>query len=62
VGPKAGYWRKSNYTSLFLKCLNEDACLGMIPPINDAMGTCATGYQGVLCADCKQGYQKTVEY
>jgi hypothetical protein len=35
VGPKSGYWRKSNYTANFLKCYNSDACLGMIPPDYD---------------------------
>ena len=32
IGPKPGYWRRSNATSTFIKCLFEAACLGMIPP------------------------------
>lgn len=62
VGPIAGYWRKSNVTSTFLKCFNEKACLGMFPPENDPKGSCDIGYRGVLCADCQQGFVKTVEY
>lgn len=27
IGPNPGYWRKSNYTSNFIECLNPDACL-----------------------------------
>lgn len=35
VGPKAGYWRRNNYTSDFIKCLYEPACLGMVAPENN---------------------------
>lgn len=62
VGPKPGYWRKSNNTSNFIECLVYSACLGMIPPQNDPMGTCATGYQGILCTDCQKGYSRTGDY
>ena len=62
VGPAAGYWRKSNYTSNFIKCLNTNACLGMIAPENNPMGSCATGYQGILCADCQVGYSSSGDY
>ena len=30
IGPKAGYWRKNNYTSTFIACLYTAACLGMV--------------------------------
>lgn len=49
-------------TSVFLKCFNEDACLGMFAPENDPKGSCNIGYKGVLCADCQPGFIKTVEY
>ena len=62
VGPVAGYWRRTNMTSVFLKCFNEDACLGMFAPENDPKGSCNIGYKGVLCADCQPGFIKTVEY
>lgn len=52
VGPQPGYWRKSNLTSSFIKCLYEPACLGMVKPENNPCGSCLTGYQGILCADC----------
>jgi len=63
VGPKKGYWRKSNDTENFLQCLNEEACLPISPDNGySATGECAAGYQGVLCADCKVGYSRTGTY
>jgi len=32
IGPKPGYWRKSNKTEKFIKCPNPSACLGILPP------------------------------
>jgi hypothetical protein len=32
IGPLPGYWRKSNYTEVFVKCINSKACLGIKPP------------------------------
>ena len=58
IGPKKGYWRANNYTQNIIQCLNSDACLGMVPPDNNPEGTCATGYQGILCADCQHGYSR----
>jgi len=52
VGPSAGHWRTSNYSANFLTCLYKPACLGMIPPANNPKGSCAEGYQGIMCADC----------
>ncbi|CDW87526.1 UNKNOWN [Stylonychia lemnae] len=62
VGPKNGYYRKNNQTSTFVKCLYAPACLGMIPPVNDPMGTCAEGYQNVICADCQINYSRTGDF
>lgn len=44
IGPNPGYWRKNNITSTFVKCLNTNACLGMVPPTYDPLGDCADGY------------------
>ena len=62
VGPKPGYWRKSNVTSVFIKCLYEPACLGMIPPENDPQGSCYEGYQGIACTDCKTGFSRVNDF
>jgi hypothetical protein len=29
IGPKPGYWRKSNATFNFIYCVNPNACLGI---------------------------------
>ncbi|CDW86080.1 UNKNOWN [Stylonychia lemnae] len=58
MGPKPGYWRKDNKTSNFLRCINDNSCLGMIPPEYDLKGTCLIGYQGILCQDCIVGYSR----
>eukprot|EP00347_Sterkiella_histriomuscorum_P017716 403348268 len=62
IGPKPGYWRKNNYTSTFVKCLNTAACLGMIAPDYDPQGSCYDGYQSILCADCVPGYSRSSDY
>eukprot|EP00347_Sterkiella_histriomuscorum_P016286 403353768 len=62
IGPRQGYWRKSNQTDVFIACLNKEACLGMIPPENNQIGSCVEGYQGILCADCQTGFSRSNEY
>ena len=62
MGPKAGYWRKNSTTYTIIKCLNQDACLGISPPDYNPMGDCGEGYQGYLCADCIVGYSRTGDY
>ncbi|CDW79545.1 UNKNOWN [Stylonychia lemnae] len=62
IGPKPGFWRKSNSSKVFSKCLFEPACLGMIPPQNNLLGDCLNGYQGILCADCINGYSRDKDY
>ncbi|CDW85655.1 UNKNOWN [Stylonychia lemnae] len=62
IGPKPGFWRKSNSSSLFIQCLYEPACLGMIEPNYDPIGSCNIGYQGVLCSDCQVGYSRTNDF
>lgn len=44
IGPRPGYWRSSNSSSDFIACLYPSACLGMIAPENNPIGTCFTGY------------------
>jgi hypothetical protein len=62
IGPQPGYWRKSNTTTVFIKCINTEACLGIIPPDYDPQGTCAEYYNGVLCGDCESGYSRNSDY
>ncbi|CDW71929.1 UNKNOWN [Stylonychia lemnae] len=62
VGPRPGFWRTTNSSSLFIQCLYEPACLGMVEPENNPIGSCQKGYQGVLCADCLVGYSRTGDF
>ncbi len=62
IGPKPGYWRKSNVTSIFIPCMRYEACLGMVPPDYDPKGSCAKGYGGILCSECIPGYSRTGEF
>ncbi|TNV88103.1 hypothetical protein FGO68_gene7380 [Halteria grandinella] len=57
--PLAGYWRSSNSTDEFLQCINTAACLSKDDRYNNSQGQCASEYQGILCANCKQGFSKT---
>ncbi|CDW74086.1 UNKNOWN [Stylonychia lemnae] len=34
----------------------------MIPPHNNPLGDCLKGYQGILCADCINGYSRDNDY
>ncbi|CDW75877.1 UNKNOWN [Stylonychia lemnae] len=62
IGPQPGFWRKDNQSKVFVQCLFEQACLGMIPPKNNPLGECLQGYQGILCADCISGYSRDNDY
>ena len=42
-----------------MKCPNPDSCLGMIEPLNIAIGECAHGFKGILCQDCEIGFSKS---
>ncbi|CDW88401.1 UNKNOWN [Stylonychia lemnae] len=59
IGPRQGYWRKSNESTNFIACFNEKACLGMIAPEYNPQGSCITGYAGALCTDCQAGYSRS---
>lgn len=61
IAPKKGYWRSSALSDNFIKCLFFGACLGMTEEA-DPKGSCAKGYQGILCADCEVGYSRTGQF
>lgn len=42
--PQPGYWRSSIYSEDFIRCRNDEACLGKNPPENNLMGACNEGY------------------
>ncbi|CDW85156.1 UNKNOWN [Stylonychia lemnae] len=58
IGPLPGYWRKSNYSKTFIQCMQQQACLGMVPPNNNPLGECSQGYKGILCGTCNKGYSR----
>eukprot|EP00347_Sterkiella_histriomuscorum_P024040 403332515 len=62
IGPRPGYWRKSNTTQTFIECLNTNACLGMIPPEFNEQGSCLRGYSGILCSTCQIDFSRTGNY
>ncbi|CDW82324.1 UNKNOWN [Stylonychia lemnae] len=62
IGPQPGFWRKNNQSKVFIQCLFAQACLGMVPPQNNPLGECFIGYQGILCADCMNGYSRDNDY
>ncbi|CDW89115.1 UNKNOWN [Stylonychia lemnae] len=62
IGPLPGFWRRSNSSKTFEKCIYQPACLGMIPPINNPMGECLLGYKGILCGDCQKGYSRDLNF
>ncbi|CDW78086.1 UNKNOWN [Stylonychia lemnae] len=61
IGPKPGFWRKSNLTNNFQNCPKTEACLGMLAPDYNPRGECLSQYLGPLCSVCMPGYQKNGE-
>lgn len=62
IGPKPGYWRRTNTSGNFIQCINKAACLGWYPLTPNEfypLGKCAEGYYGILCASCLPGYSST---
>ena len=55
ISPRAGYWRASNSTELFLACPYAAACLESATVLSTA-GQCSTGYEGNMCQTCSVGY------
>ncbi|CDW71577.1 UNKNOWN [Stylonychia lemnae] len=62
IGPLPGFWRMSNTSSTFVECLFDQACLGMVEPLNNSLGECAQGYQGILCSKCTFGYSRDGDF
>lgn len=66
IGPRPGYWRKSETASKFIPCPEgEEVCLGMDKNLpqdfpGNAVGLCNTteGYYGALCSGCLPGYKR----
>ena len=60
IGPKNGYWRKSDSSDNFLQCFNPAACVSLYRNGNATdykpTGWCADGYYGALCSSCMPGY------
>ena len=62
LSPKPGYWRLNNSSNNFIRCPNPSTCLGYYEEktelfdMTKASGQCHTGYKGVLCAECEEGY------
>ena len=54
---KNGYWRSSLSSDVIYACDIFDACLGGNK--TDELGSCNTGYSGVLCKSCDLGYYLT---
>jgi hypothetical protein len=57
TAPKPGYWRSGPTLETFTPCLRPESCLG--GGETDPLGTCATGYKGILCSDCEAGFSKS---
>lgn len=58
IYPKPNYWRSSNTSDNFIKCINEKACLGHMDNSSNPFGDCAEGYSGIVCSQCEPGYSK----
>ena len=57
TAPKPGYWRANATKEEYFECPEKEACLG--GNITDPFGQCAEGYQGIMCAECSEGYVKS---
>lgn len=64
IYPKPGFYRKTNYSTNVIACINQEACLGGIPLANSSSskleaninGICLEGNSGGLCFYCDFGY------
>jgi len=57
TAPRPGYWRSAPKLDKYTPCSRPESCLG--GNRTDPLGQCATGYQGILCADCVTGYSRS---
>ena len=60
VAPRPGYWRSNATSTNFIKCPNEEVCLGGNE--TEPLGVCADAYQGVLCGDCEDNHSKKSDF
>ena len=60
VGPRQGYWRMNQTTSLVLACPRPESCIGNedTAKILDPLGSCEANYKGNLCYSCIDGWAK----
>jgi hypothetical protein len=56
IYPRAGYWRSSELTKDFYECVYKESCLQ--GSSFDQAYKCQTGYEGLLCNNCREGYHK----
>lgn len=54
MAPRPNHWRADEYSTEFLECWTEDACLGGNE--YSPTGFCEEGYEGILCGQCTSGY------
>lgn len=66
IGPRKGWWRKSNRTDVFNKCFGDGSnCLGLYHDVGivkrkyRATGWCKEGTYGAFCASCKPRWSMT---
>jgi hypothetical protein len=54
--PAAGFVRVDETSVVFIRCLNDRACI--LPEKEEKLGKCDDhkGYTGYMCAECAQGY------
>ena len=57
TAPQDTYWRSSSESTNYIPCLNPDACKA--GDSSSPTGICKEGYDGVLCANCKENYTKS---
>ena len=56
TAPKPGYWRSTATGEEFTPCIRPESCEGGSERL--PLGICATGYKGILCNDCDEGYSR----
>ena len=57
TSPRPGYWRSSPTSLNYIECFKKEVCLG--GDIDHPLGRCATGYGGIVCTDCIDGYYRS---
>lgn len=54
--PQQGFVRMDETSVIFIRCLNDRACL--LPEKTDKLGKCdkQKGYKGYMCSECMDGF------